>query len=206
MHLYDTLARICPSYKTLARPSLPLSQDMRMGQVYQPAQLDDWAMVYLLLLSGAEQRSPVNALLQNWYSGLLHHKDYDVDVQGSGVIEVLTAAASASTQELRAHPPQLLATKIEAMPPSLQWGASFALCAVMVDKEVRNASTSLEHTYAVLSSDSAACTASAWLTAATAINNLERLDTTAAVVELAVTTVASDIAAAQHRQERAADI
>jgi hypothetical protein len=162
------------------------------------AQLDDWAMVYLLLLSGAERRSPVNALLQNWYSGLLYHKDYDVDVQGSGMVEVLTVAASASKQKLRAHPPQLLATKIEAMPPSLQWGASFALCAVMVDKEVRNASTSLEHTYAVLSSGSAACTASAWLAAATAINNLERLDTAAAAAELAVTAAASDIAAAQH--------
>jgi hypothetical protein len=74
------------------------------------AQLDDWAMVYLLLLSGAERRSPVNALLQNWYSGLLYHKDYDVDVQGSGMVEVLTVAASASKQKLRAHPPQLLLT------------------------------------------------------------------------------------------------
>jgi hypothetical protein len=166
------------------------------------AQRNDWAMVYLLLLFDAEQRSPVNALLQNWYSSLLYHKDYDVDVQGSGVIEVLTAAASASTQELRAYPPQLLTTKIEAIPPSLQWGASFALCAVMVDKEVRNASTSLEHTYTVLSSGSAACTPSAWRAAAAATNstttNLERLDTAAAAAELAVTTAESEIAAMQH--------
>jgi hypothetical protein len=60
----------------------------------------------------------------------------------------------------------------------------------MVKKEVRNASTSFKHTYGVLSGGAAICTASAWLAAAAAINsttaNLERLDTAAAVAELAV--------------------
>jgi hypothetical protein len=199
--MHHALARLLSLNETRTRPSLLLSQDMRVGQVCH-----DCAMVYLLLLSGAKRTSSVNALLQNWYSGLLHHKDYFMRTQWSAVVGALAAAARASTQELRYQPPQLLATEINAMPSTLQCGASFPLCAFMVDKEVRNASTSLEHTHAMLSSDSAACTASAWLAAAAASRsttaNLERLDTAAAVAEVAVTTAAIGIAAVQHRRAR----
>jgi hypothetical protein len=90
-----------------------LSQETRKEQVYQPAQLNDWAMFYLLMLFGAEQRSPDNVLLQNWYSGrdLLYNKGYYVRTRCKGEDAALTAAASALTQERRALPSQLLATK-----------------------------------------------------------------------------------------------
>eukprot|EP00953_Heterococcus_sp_UTEX-ZZ885_P027316 14667-Heterococcus_DN1.PRE.4 len=159
------------------------------------AEHKDCAMVYMLLSSGA---------------GL---EGASVVTRRSEFVEGLVEAAK-EKQRTTLRKPGLSALNAQTgeMPSSLQWGAPFALCAVVEDMQLRNASTtSLAQALEMLQGGAATCTLAGWSTAVNDIGSAAVCSTsvhaarrtavaamTAATGRPAAPTKLSIIAAARH--------